>query len=411
MILGIHYEDDSFGYLQLQAGLYHPPGYNLFASLAARFLGLYGIVVLQSGLFALVSALALLEWVQNSLFRGLAALLLAADYASGIFCVSILSESVFLSETILTLILLVRLGNNPAQLKTAALLGLLLGASYLTRYAATLTLLVAIFYLVLLHWRRWRQILFPIFLLIAGFQLAILPLKAYYAHEFGTWKINAFSGMNQWNNAAYLYPEDSYCGISESEIFDSQSLKSRFIVHLLDQNQEYGIFNLRSTFTTAHIHDPNYPLQSFIRQENLSTQEIMQLSGELSCISRHLILKYPVEHLTRFILPNLLHPFQESEKVAFPETDLWFQENFHYTNPHPFNWNRYYWILAFFLLLVSLGLAINQRKRLGRATFALMLYILAYLPAVTISAAMFQRYVWFLIPLILIFGVSSHDKR
>ena len=416
-ILGVLYENDSFGYLTLHAGLYHPPGYGVFNFLV---LSLWdhpvAIVLVQSLIFSSLSASLITKIWKNRRHRWIACGLLAFDPCTGHLAVSIMVETLFTSLLFIVLILLLQ---KELKFQRIFLTGLVLGMAYLFRYTSAVMLVAICLSLILpimknfvlsksgkkstekiMGNRRpekeqrfeYLKKLGLVVALIAGFQVAVFPLRLYYKQKFDTWKINAFSGMSLWNTTAYLYPGSK---VQSQPKTDFERYLDQFP---LDQ------FSMAHTWQTAHVYTPPAPMQSYIREKGLKTGEIMELSSSLIGTAIRLIGQQPIRHLRDFIFPSVWRPFHLKESGTNAEADAFFLDRFGYKKRTPV---QYFPFFAWFYTLVlgfSGGWYFFRREKRSSffLLFVLSLFILLYLAAVTVATVWYLRFFYFLAPFILL---------
>jgi 4-amino-4-deoxy-L-arabinose transferase-like glycosyltransferase len=390
MYWGTLLEVDSVGYLQMQMALYHPPGYVVFCgAIVAVFKYVEAIVIVQSLLLSVSVGLLLSRYIRLPRWQWIAGLVLALEPCTGLMCANIMAEALFLSILMVAFCCLRPLLQKEGRLALTAsgLLGLLMGLAYLTRYAAPV-LMAALVLTMLLIRMNWRRMLPAVAIMLIAFQLALLPMRLYYWAKFDTTRFNAFTELSIWNSAAYLFPGSDRATHPKTE-FETY----------LGQAPD-SVFEMKHTWYTNHFFNGEWPYQLFTASQ--TTAEALATARKAGNTGLHLILQAPGRHLREFILPNLARPFTTPHTIysdrlppliAFP---VGFQKTL------KFDYQPIVWWFGFGLLLTATGIQLRYRKQLPPATLYLILGCWLYLAAVSLLAVVFLRFVYMLVPLILI---------
>lgn len=383
-------EVDSIGYLQFQTALYHPPGYVIFCGLILSiFKYVESIVIAQSLLFSLAFSLLINQVFHTKSWRFLAGFLIAIEPCSGVICAEIMSEALFISFLILAFCSITPLINSkgPQANWMAGFVGLMLGLSYLTRYAAPvyfIAILVTFFVLKV----PFRQAIKYGFWMLFVFQLTLLPLRIYYWGQFGTLRFNAYTQLSVWNSAAYLFPD--------SEL---KSKPSNDFEQLLSVSED-SVFEKKHTWYTNHFFNGEWPFQRFT--EGKSTKECLAAAEIAGRTGFKLILESPVRHVTEFVGPNFTRPFWHRHEIysnllgALISAPLAFQKTYYFEYQPIFGW-------AFCgLLLIGTVLSIRNRRSSEPVSLLLVLSSWLYFVAIGLLAVFFLRFIYLLLPIVLL---------
>lgn len=378
---GPQLEADSLGYFELQIDFLHPPLYNVWVWLGMKAGGIWLVLLSQAaalsvGLAALIEAMEFRkEWKWATLA------LLALDPCSGYLCASLMSEALFLA--LLTGWIAFVLKAAPHQpFRNALLAGAGAGLIWLCRYTGVLLLpLFAVW-----AWRQrqsLRQWAVALLVFFAGFQVMLLPLRAYYFQQWGVVTLNSFTALSTWNNASFLAPDYFKSHSPANEMED-------WVASFPD-----SVYSLRSTFLTAGIHSSEMPWQRYVATHRPDTRQAQDCAGQLGGLGRKLTFAYPLRWFREFVVPNFFKPLHESE----PKIEV----------QHPMQSVRrgHYYVLAWQLglsLLVAGTLLLFIRAARSPAAMLLLGFCWLHLAAVTLGAVFFLRYAYLMIPLILLAG-------
>lgn len=411
LVLGTSLEPDSIGYLNLEVGIYHPVGYEVVAGSFMKWMGGWwswkymngSTILFQSILFALAMSYGITHLLDSRKTQWIVAGLLALDPATGMLCRSIMSEAFCLSVIVVAIAWVITDSRKKHQSKKQAVLfgvmvGVLLAIGYLIRYSTLLMLPALVVFWVFLYKQQpnwWVKILG----MIIGFQVFLLPVRIIYKVRYDTLTLNAFTGYSLWNSAAYLYPESDHSQPLVSQEFDT------YLATFPDQ-----AFDMSVTWSTAHIFGAGTPAYDFTHAEKPETNAF-HFSKKLQKGALKLILEQPIRHLKEFWVPNLIGIFQKVEQDEL-EVPLESLVDSPYdqgaTTTHLVVYSRHIWQIGFMLLL---GLTLMwflprfRKRELG----LILVFCWGYLFAVNLTAVLFLRFVYFLIPLILL-GIGCVAK-
>jgi hypothetical protein len=385
-------EIDSLGYVELQANLYHPPLYSAFTWAAIR-LGKYvdAVVVLQSLFYSFCAALVLVRTFRTPRWLWLVAVVLAVEPCSGKLACTVMSETLFLGLVLLAFADFQGLADPRTRrwVFAAAWPGLILGLAHMTRYAAPV-FLVAVVGGMILHRLPWRRLGMATVILLATFQLELLPLRLYYHQQFGTWEFNAFSGASFWNTTAHLYPDSRLRGSPGTD----------FEQHLAGYPD--SLFDIPETWHTNHIFHDSLPFQRYVQERDLGTAAIIAASHSAGATGRRLLMEFPGRHIQRFVIPNMLRPFHVRDQLfsdllpVHIRAPLWR----HHRMQHDYLPGM--WRGIFLLLLGTTAVQLIYRKKLAPLSGTLLLAVWLYLAGIAGLAVIFLRFVYVLAPMVIL---------
>jgi hypothetical protein len=406
---GLLLEADSVGYLELQAALYHPPGYTVFATaLAGIFQWVDAIVVAQGCLYGAAAAFFIYRQFQPGRLAWVLAGVLALEPCSGQLGAAVMAETLFLSLLLLAFAMLpaVWQPKGGRWWSMALLTGMFLGGAHLTRYAAPVFLLAAILHLAG-RGLPWRRLLWTVLLLIAGFQVVLLPLRSYYKVQFGTWTLNAFSGASLWNLSAYLYPGSSVQAHPQGP----------FEAHLLsfaDSN-----FIMKTTRYTNHIFQVYRPFPRYVAAQGGGTAATIAASQLVGRTAIRLIAAHPGRHLRELVTPNLVRPLTQQDSIYADALPAMIGRPLSTYRRMRWEYAPEGWQAGFLLLLLATGLQLWLRKRRPALAGLLLLSVWLYYIAIALLSVVFLRFLYVLPPLILLalglqlqtlFGTAANRK-
>lgn len=383
-------EIDSLGYLKLQTTLFHPPLYTVFSWFVLRIWPMVdGVVIAQSLFFALSAAVFLKRWVSGERAKLGLALLLAVEPCSGKLACTVMTETVFLSLILLAFAAIPNLqSTEPKKAAISAIgIGMLLGLAYMTRYAAPVFLVAVVMWMLLSRFHLKRVALNTVLLLL-GLELVLVPLRMYYIQNFGTMRLNGFSGVSLWNSAAYLYPDSPLRTSPEN---DFQAYLQAF------PEKDFGI---AETWHTNQIFHDSLPFQRYIHENALGTAATLQASTLAGNTAWKLLLTNPWRHFNAFVIPNVLRPFHKQDKIyadrlpALMQAGIWRQ-------PHPVHdyWPWLWWI-HFGFLCAATAIQLFFPKRRSAVAGLLIVSCWLYLIAISLLAVVFLRFVFIMGPFI-----------
>lgn len=385
-------EIDSLGYLHLQATLYHPPLYTVFNWLVMQVgRAVDAVVVAQSLLYSLSVAVWLWRMVQDRRWQLGLAVALALEPCSGKLACTVMAETLFLSLLLLAFVALPALGAARTQRWVFAALwaGLLLGLAYMTRYAAPV-FLVAVVGAMFLQRLPWQRILVAALVMLAAFQMELLPLRAYYQHRFDTWRFNAFSDLSLWNTAAYLYPGSPLASQPATDF-------ERYLSALPAAD-----FTLEHTWHTNHIFHDSLAFQRYVREQEMGTGEILAAARSAGHTGRKLLLAAPMRHIQEFVIPNAARPFHVRDRIHSDLLPAHIEARiFRHTRP-VHDYVPWAWWGVFALLVGATVLQVVYRKRLPSVAGFLLLACWLYLAGIAGLAVIFLRFVYVLGPLVVL---------
>ena len=417
LILGTGLEPDSIGYIDLQIGVLHPPGYEALAGGLHWLTGSWWgegsryfdgtTIIVQCLIFTVAGTFFLYHFLPVEAGRGRlgVAILLALEPGSGWLCRGLMSDALCLSIFMIVLGAASWHFKNHGAIKNLSKhllwgvgIGLVVGIGYLVRFSAVI-LLPALILCWLFHRTGWQKKLVWIAGLLIGFQLFLLPFRIIYKARFDTVTLNAFTGFSLWNSAAYLYPEWDPAQPLVNPDFDSLVA-------------EYGTstFDLSVTWNTAHIYGEGTPAYDYWHSPQTPQINPFHFSRELNKGARKLITRQPGRHLVEFVIPNFTRPFLHNEITegimptpGHPVTLLADHQ------PEPVRYYRFFWWVGFVLLL---GLTVlwflpfmRSDSGLKMGLGLILLVCWGYLVAISLAAVLFLRFVYFPGPL-LIAGVG-----
>lgn len=389
---GLLLEADSVGYLELQAALFHPPGYTVFASvLAGLFRCVEAVVVAQALVYGAAAALLIRRHFRAGKWAWGMALLLAIEPCSGQLSAAVMAETLFLSCLLLAWLALSELwqAKGPGEWRGTLLAGALIGAAYLLRYAAPVFLLAALLHLLARRW-PWRRLLWTGLLLLLGFQAVLLPLRIYYKAQFGTWTLNAFTGASLWNLSAHLYPGSDVQAYPQSP----------FEQHLLafaDSN-----FIMKTTRYTNHIFQSYRPFPRYVAAQGGGAPATVAASAEVGRTALRLIAEQPGRHFTDLILPNLQRPLTQPDTIYADGLPAMIGRPMPSQHRTRWQYSPLLWGAALVLLLLATGVQLWGRGRLPALAGLLLLSAWFYYIAIALLSVVFLRFLFLLPPLILL---------
>jgi hypothetical protein len=387
---GVLLEIDSLGYLELQAAVYHPPGYMVFNAAALAVVdSLEAIVVAQSLLYGFAAAIFLWRWVPKGRLQLGLAIALAVEPLSGKLACTIMAETLFLALLLLALAWLALVQAPEARRWTigAIMVGLLLGLAYVTRYAAP------VFLVALLLWllgRRlpWRQVAVAALLMGLGYQAAILPLRLYYEANFGTLRFNAFSSLSLWNSTAYLYPA------SDARSDPRGGFEQRLVA------LPAATFAIDETWHTNQMFHDSSAFQRHVR--GMGTAATLEAGREAGSLGLRLLRADPLRHLHTFVIPNFLRPFIKTDLIYADRLPPLIAHGLVY---QPFPLHRYdpigWWLCCGGLLVATIGYAV-RRKQLPAIVPALLLSCWLYWAGIAVLTVIFLRFLFVMAPLVVV---------
>jgi hypothetical protein len=389
---GLLLEADSVGYLELQAALYHPPGYTLLATLVsglARWVD--AVVVVQALLYAGAAALLVRRHFQAGRWAWGMALVLALEPCSGQLGAAVMAETSFLACLLLAWTLLAEVWKTPQHTpwRLALLAGVLLGAAYLFRYAAPVFVVAALIHPVLRRW-PWRRVAVAALFVLLGFQAVLLPLRVYYKTQFGTWTLNAFTGASLWNLSAYLYPGSEVQAHPQGPF--EQHLQA-----FADSN-----FIMKTTRYTNHIFQSYRPYPRYVALLGGDAPATVAASAEVGRTAMRLIAGQPVRHLRELVLPNLLRPLSQRDSIYADGLSAMIGRPIATHRRMRWEYNPVLWGLALLLLVAATVVQIWKRGRLPALAGLLLLSAWLYYLAIALLSVVFLRFLYILPPLVLL---------
>lgn len=383
-------EVDSVGYLQFQTALYHPPGYVVFCGLIVRIFGyVEAIVVVQTALLSFSVGLLLSQYIKNKKWLWIAGIVLAFEPCTGLLCADIMAEALFLALLVLAFCFVRPLLSDVGRRATwaAICIGLLLGLAYVTRYAAPVYMLAIIVMLILAK-MPWQRLVLAGFWMILAFQMVLLPLRAYYSRQFGRVNFNAYTNLSVFNSAAYLFPESN---LKTNPVTDFEVLLAA---------SPDSVFEKKHTWYTNHFFNGEWPYQIYTAER--STGQVLDAAKSAGRTGIKLIAESPVRHLQAFVIPNIGRPFWHRHEIyadllpPLINYPVAFQKTLRFDYEPIMTW------FVFGLLLFSTGFQIKERKRMPWLPAVIILSSWMYLGAISLLAVFFLRFVYMLMPLILI---------
>jgi len=398
LLRGVSYEMDTATYLLFAVPYHHPPGYS---QLLAVLLQLYPDVHLVAGtqalLFGLGGALFVARFAGGARRRAWAALLLAVDPATSFLCANLMSDALFLALLLPWLCLVASALRAPLTGRRTwvllGTLGALSAALYATRLAAVI---LPLFFLIATYLSSFsfRRTALHGLLVLAAFNVSILPVKLLYWQRYGTFTVAAFTGSNLWNNAAVLYPDSSLRRRPETDF--ERFLATRGV-------EEFTTLN---SLWSNHIHTPNSAYDTYLREHAMDFRQLRHFNAELARTAGRLIRENPLGYLTRFVLPNLAKPFVLDDEIApSPEVETLVERTFGYHQPRIVLYRAWaWWIYAGLLLGASAALLAGASRRTLEAHL-LVGFCWYYVLVLPWLSAISTRYLLPLTPVILVAGV------
>lgn len=386
---GVLLEHDSVAYLDLHVGLYHPPGYNLFAGLLLAVVDhLEVVAVAQAAVYAGAAALLVRRWGLDARWTWTLALALGIEPLSGKLCATLMAETLFLSILMAALACLQPLwreGRKPWVLPTLGV-GMLFGAADMVRHAAP-AFAVAAGVAWLLYQRpplrRWGGLA----LLVIGFQLGVLPLRGYYLLRMDSWDYKPFGKLSAWNATAFLYP-----GSEAAREHDSP-----FALSLRQFPPQR--FSIAETWHTNHIYHDSSAFQRFTRGRG--TQDWLAAADAAGDLARALACEQPLRLLREFHGPNAARPFVKSDTIhadrlpALIDHGLAFQRR-----PVHHYHAAWAWVCGTMLALWTV-LLLWRRREAAPLEVALLIGTWLYWVGVVALTVVFLRFIYLLGPLLL----------
>lgn len=391
---GVLLEIDSLGYLELQANLSHPPLYSVFNAILLRLVDSLEIVVVgQALLYAWAASLFLRRHVADGKWATGLAIALALEPLSGKLCSTVMAETLFLSLLLLIFAALPSLLGTQRRhwITTALLIGGLLGLAYLTRYAAPV-FGVAIGLWLMGQRLGLRKLLLTALLMLIGFQAAILPLRAYYRANFGTWQFNGFSGLSVWNTAAYLYPDTDLPADNDFERFLGTMPRDKFALY--------------ETWHTNQIFHDSCAYERYTR--GMDTAGKLAAARAAGSLGWRLLSGAPTRHITNFVWPNVQRPFTKTDTLYADLLPPLIDHGLHY-QPHQIHiYHPSWWWIAFSVLILATSLHAARRRHSPAIVGALLISCWLYLAGIAVLTVIFLRFVYLLGPLlVLALGLAS----
>jgi hypothetical protein len=355
----------------------------------------YTIIIAQILLFSAALA-GLLQVLLNSrkLFY-IATVLLAFDPNSADACNSLYPGAVYLS------LLFIGLAIFHLYLRTPtpwALLGMVVISTlvFLTRFQGLILLILYVFYLPFFAAHRrywWRTSL----ILIAGFQLMLIPVRIYYSAQLDTWWLNGYTGMSVWNGATV-----NYC--KSSPRVDPRTKFEVFAAYKSCQS-----YSIQHAVTGWHLKAPHSTLNLYLENKSYKAPEMVSFSEELFRTSLRIILQHPGGYILQYVIPNITRILIEDEEIHLPLSETLIKQfkYFPLRDIHNYNfYNRSYVWIGISLMIFNLLFQVWLHNSIG---FISLLNI-GYFLSTSIMGPLHTHEFLLLSPLILINVVFLWDK-
>jgi len=385
---GLAADVDSASYLMRGVSLYQPPGYMLFWFVFQQFgfgflgIGLIQILVLSVGLVWL-----LFEFVEGRILRLICVLVFVIEPVTTWLCTSILSEIIFVPILCLLIIICIRYIEEKS-LFYAIGIGFLAGVSYVFRYTGLFVLISILILFIFDYFRKWRFWIHLIAIVVV-FQMVLIPFRVYNWLNFDTYRFSGFGGSFLWNSVSIVYP-NSVVRQHPATPFE----------HYLKTFPD-SIFTIEAVFSTGQIWGEKMPLTSYTKQYNWGAKELFSFSDSLETTCLKILIDQPLTYFQQFIIPNYLHLWEMNDKGQ--ETYIYHFEGLEVRKEKgELYYSNYYIKIDALLFLNILFLFVSQLFRQDLKWRGLSLGIILYLIILGSVAALFPRFVFMLVPFIII---------
>lgn len=386
LLRGPAIQPDSYNYLVCIMNFDYPVGYPyLLRMVQALWPGLVIVTVVQALVFALGAAFMLLLVCRRNKSAYALAGLLAIDPISGYFCSAIMSEALFIPLLLVWVGLIYQLTRWPSFSLMIAI-GVVAGILYLTRFGFILLLPFPIIFFATKGKLRPNVVWLGL-IMIASFQLTILPVRVKYKQVFDTYSFNHFSGLNLWNNASVLWLTSEYRNNPQNDF-------EQFLV-----KQGFNTFTDKMAYTGQQISNHNLPHMQYVKHTERGFMDKPLTNAELGETGWRLIREQPWGYISKFAVGNYAKPLLMSDSNIIPRSGAFYEERFGVTL-HPVSYSHYTWWACLLLLAgATLWRFTKYRSSLGGFLCAFCWYYILVLP---LFAPMWLRYYFVLMPFILV---------
>lgn len=386
LLRGMSVQPDSYNYLVCIMNFDYPPVYPLFLrSVLSISNELMWVGVVQGTVFALAASLFLVMVCRHRKGAFILAGILAIDPVSGFYCASIMSEALFIPLLMVWMAMLYQLIKNQS-VGGILLLGMLTGLMYCTRYAGILLVPFPVLFLLISKERRKRSVMMLV-LLVAGFQLTILPMRLKYKQVFDTYQFNGFTGLNIWNSASVLWPTSDYQNDPQNE-FEEFLAANEFP------------YTVKLAVDARQISDPELTHLSYVRATDRDFYDKPITNRELGETGRRLIMEQPFTYIGSFVIGNYAKPLIGSEHHVEANNLAYYEDEFGFDASGGTHYSHYGWWLCL-LVLITASLVYFTEKRSSLAGL-MVVFCWYYILVIPPLAAVSLRYLYMLAPFILL---------
>lgn len=393
-IFGIYAAPETEAWLE-GGSMFYPPLYPLvLKGLLFLYPTAWLPVILQILLFSFAFALlASLVFNSDRLFYTLM-VVTALDPVSAQFVYSISGLSLSITCMLLSLSAFhVWLRNPGGWLMFMMITGS--ACAFLLRYQALIFPIVMLLYMMSFPVHR-RYFFRTVLIFVAGFQLTLLPMRYYHSEMYGTWRLNAFTGLSLWNNVSVIYC-NSAVRVNPRSGFET------YVAY-----KPCGEFSRDHAIRGWHLSDPASTLNQYLKRKVKDVPRQLEFGDALFRTSVGIIIQHPIDYMQEFVFPNLHRVFFEDEtRESIPAAfSPKVRSQLNLPGRAFVYFNRYFVWLASALMLFNLLFQLYYHNSLG----FISLFNFAYLFSITFMGPLSVADVLFLTPMISLNVLFLWDK-